>query len=306
MSSPPARVRSFRFDSSNRSLFVDSRRERLDRKNVQENMCIDNVAIETLRNIRRQAPLVHNITNFVVMNSSANILLAVGASPVMAHCLEEVKEMTSVAAALVINIGTLQPDWIEAMILAAKTANAVGIPVVLDPVGAGATRLRTDTVKRIMQESAISVLRGNASEVFSISGKKVQTKGVDSTVSLSREIIDAAGELALQNKCVIAISGPEDFITDGSRSFSVQNGQPLMTRITGTGCGLSAVTAAFCAVSGTESVKATTAAFAFYGLCGDLAIKTSTAPGSFAVAFIDRLYTTGSEEITAGFRVRER
>ncbi|MFA6001074.1 MAG: hydroxyethylthiazole kinase [Thermoleophilia bacterium] len=266
---------------------------------------IEAETIEFLTRIREKSPLVHNITNFVVMNSSANILLAIGASPVMAHCQAEVEEMTSIASALVLNIGTIQEDWLESMILAAKTANSVGIPVVLDPVGAGATRLRTEAIKEIMGNSSISVLRGNCSEVLSLASSDIRTKGVDSSLSLSDRTVDAARQMATDNKCVIAISGEEDCITDGNRVFRVRNGQPVMTMVTGIGCGLTAVTAAFCAVADDDLTLATAAAFGYYGLCGDLAVKTSDRPGSFEVAFIDQLYSTGDEEISKQIKIEE-
>ena len=204
---------------------------------------------ELLENIRTTAPLVHNITNFVVMNPSANILLAIGASPVMAHSRKEVADMAAMAGVLVLNIGTLAEEWIEAMVLAAKAANQRGIPVVLDPVGAGATYYRTRTVKRILSEVNISVIRGNASEVLSLADDDVKTKGVDSSLALSDAIVDVAGVLARQHGCTVAISGENDLITDGHRMLRVANGVPLMTRVTGLGCGLSAVAGAFCAVA---------------------------------------------------------
>src|SRR5659263_151303 len=160
-------------------------------------MSLNIYCAESLETIRRTAPLIHNITNFVVMNSSANILLAIGASPVMAHCRAEVEEMTSMASALVLNIGTIQEDWLESMICAAKTANSIGIPVILDPVGAGATRLRTEAVKKIMENCSISVLRGNCSEVLSLGSADIKTKGVDSSLSLSEPVVDAAKEMAI-------------------------------------------------------------------------------------------------------------
>ncbi|MDO8736160.1 MAG: hydroxyethylthiazole kinase [Thermoleophilia bacterium] len=265
----------------------------------------DAETIELLTRIRKDSPLIHNITNFVVMNSSANILLAIGASPVMAHCQAEVEEMASIASAVVLNIGTIQEDWLESMILAGKTANSVGIPVILDPVGSGATRLRTEAIKKIMEECSISVLRGNCSEVLSLGSADVRTKGVDSSMSLSDPVVEAAREMANEKNCVIAISGEEDCITDGDRVFRVSNGQPVMTQVTGIGCGLSAVTGAFCAVADDNLALATAAAFGFYGLCGDLAVKTSDKPASFEVAFIDRLYSTGSEEIEGQLRIEE-
>ncbi len=261
--------------------------------------------IAFLERIRKTAPLIHNITNFVVMNSSANILLAAGASPVMAHCKQEVEEMVSLADALVLNIGTLQEDWIESMICAAKAATVKGIPIILDPVGAGATRFRTGAVNRIMDECRVSVLRGNASEIFSLGTSDIRTRGVDSSLAMTDDFVSAAREMAREKGCIIAISGEEDCITDGSRVFRVKNGQPIMTRVTGIGCGLSAITGAFCAVAGENLLEATAAAFGFYGLCGDMAIGESEKPGSFQVAFIDSLYAAEAADIEAGLRVRE-
>ncbi len=259
----------------------------------------------SLEAIRQSAPLVHNITNFVVMNSSANTLLALGASPVMAHCRAEVEEMVSFASALVLNIGTLQEDWVESMIWAARAANLKGIPVILDPVGAGATRLRTESAKRIVAECAITVLRGNASEIFSLGSGEVRTRGVDSSLVFTDDMVEAAVIMSREMNCVVAISGPEDCITDGKRVFRVSNGHPLMTKVTGMGCGLSAVAGAFCAVDPADPAKATAAAFGLYGLCGDLAIGISDRPASFSTAFTDQLYAIGDRQIRDSLRVRE-
>lgn len=260
-------------------------------------MNLTQYTIAAVARIRQTAPLVHNITNFVVMNSSANILLAVGASPVMAHCNTEIEEMASLASALVLNIGTLDDEWLELMISAGKAANAAGIPVILDPVGSGATNFRTAAVKKIMASCSIAVLRGNCSEILSLVSADIKTRGVDSSLILSDELVNVARQMAIQEHCVIAMSGVVDCITDGQQVFRVRNGQPIMTRVTGIGCGLTAVTAAFCAVADKDHARATAAAFGFYGLCGDLAIKTSDRPGSFHVAFLDHLYTTGAEDI---------
>lgn len=261
--------------------------------------------IEALSRIRERCPLIHNITNFVVMNSSANILLAIGAAPVMAHCRSEVKEMTSMAGALVLNIGTIEEAWLDSMLLAGKTANDRGIPVILDPVGAGATKLRTDAVKKILEDCNVSVLRGNGSEVLSLVDQDTKTRGVDSTLAVSDDMVDTAREIALDRGCVVAISGEEDCVTDGEQVFRGKNGHPLMTRVTGTGCGLSAVVAAFCAVEdGENPAIATAAAFGFYGLCGELAAEESRGPASFETAFMDRLYTTGEEEIRKYLKVK--
>jgi len=257
------------------------------------------------RRIRETAPLVHNITNFVVMNSSANILLAAGASPVMAHALDEVAEMASLAGALVLNIGTLEQDWVAAMIRAAQAANRKGIPVILDPVGAGATRFRTATAQRIMAEATVAVVRGNASEVLALVSADARTRGVDAAHAVSDEIVAAARTLAREKGCIVAVSGAEDLITDGARILRVANGHPLLTRVTGTGCGLSAVTGAFCAVAAGALLEAAVAAFAYYGLCAELAARTADKPGSFFVAFLDALYAARDEDIVALLKVRE-
>jgi hydroxyethylthiazole kinase len=260
--------------------------------------------LKAVARIRENAPLIHNITNFVVMNSSANILLAMGAAPVMAHCRAEVEEMTAMAGALVLNIGTLEEAWLDSMRLAARTAKAGGIPVILDPVGAGATELRNDAVEKILESGAVSVLRGNGSEILSLVDRDIKTRGVDSTLAFSHEMVDAVKALAVRRKCVVAISGEEDCITDGKAVFRVKNGHPLMTRVTGAGCGLSAVVAAFCATEeGKDFALATAAAFGFYGLCGELAAEDSSGPGSFQTAFLDWLYTAGEKEIRNHLKV---
>ncbi|MGD8702835.1 MAG: hydroxyethylthiazole kinase [Desulfosarcina sp.] len=261
------------------------------------------ITSQLLEKIRNTAPLVHNITNYVVMNSSANILLALGASPVMAHSRKEVEEMAGMAGCLVLNIGTLEAAWNAAMLLAAKSANNSGLPVVLDPVGAGATAYRSRTVHRLLAETNVSVIRGNASEVLSLAAADVKTKGVDSSLSVSEEIVDTAGSIARQHGCVVAISAERDLLTDGDRVFRVGNGVPMMTRVTGLGCGLSAVVGAFCAVAEGDLLAATAAAFGFYGLCGEMAYESSQLPGGFFVAFVDALYAADSADIRARLQI---
>ncbi len=258
--------------------------------------------IRCLSDIRANAPLIHNITNFVVMNSSANILLALGASPVMAHAREEAEDMTRLASALVLNIGTLEKQWVESMILAGKSANRKGIPVVLDPVGAGATPYRTNTAKQILSECKVDIVRGNASEVLALWDDQVITRGVDSSCSLSDNIAETLVTIAKINGIILAVSGEEDCITDGKETYRVKNGHPLMTKVTGLGCGLSAVTAAFAAVEPRNLLCSVTAAFGFYGLCGEMSAKGCTRPGSFSSAFIDSLYAGGENEIMAALK----
>lgn len=263
-----------------------------------------NLTSELLKKIKENSPLVHNITNFVVMNYTANILLAMGASPVMSHSIKEVEEMSSMAGAVVLNIGTLQDDWVDSMICAAKAANKMKIPVILDPVGSGATRLRTESVKRIMAETKISVLRGNVSEIFSLSSSAAKTRGVDSSLEMSEEIIASAMELSEEKNCIIAISGATDYITDGKKVFCIDNGHPIMTKVTGTGCGLSSTIAAFCAVAEGKILEATASAFGFYGVCAEMAAEISEKPGGFSVAFVDSLYSAGKDDLDARLRIR--
>lgn len=252
----------------------------------------------TLNRIREQGPLVHNITNYVVMNFTANALLALGASPVMAHAVEEVEEMISLSKALVLNIGTLSREWIESMLRAGKKAAEMNIPVVLDPVGAGATRLRTQTARRIIDQTRVSLVRGNASEILSLGGNPVHTKGVDSTHSV-QEAAQTAQALARELGTCVAITGATDLVTDGRHTIGVENGHSMMGRITGTGCAASALGAAFLAVD-PDPIRAAASALAFCGLTGEQAGEVASGPGSFQTAFLDALYRITPEELIAG------
>jgi len=201
-------------------------------------------AARNLRAVRERKPLVHNITNFVVMNYTANALLAMGASPVMAHAINEVEEMVSHAGALVLNIGTLTEEWVAAMIAAGRKAAEKKIPIVLDPVGAGATRLRTESARKILSQIHIRVLRGNASEILSLQDENSRTKGVDAVHGVD-EAARTAGILAAELGSTLAITGPVDLITDGRYVVRVANGHPLMASVTGSGCTATAVIGAF-------------------------------------------------------------
>jgi hydroxyethylthiazole kinase len=252
-------------------------------------------AAQNLVAIRKKKPLIHNITNYVVMNYTANALLSMGASPVMAHASNEVEEMVSFAGALVLNIGTLTDDWIESMIKAGKKASESKTPIILDPVGSGATSLRTSAAKRIIKETRVSVIRGNASEILSLRQDDSKTKGVDSIHSVeaaegSAKIL--AGEL----ESVIAVTGPTDLITDGKQMIRVSNGHPLMGYVTGTGCTATVTIGAFLSVDD-NPVSATATALAFFGLAGEVAAKNASAPGSFMIAMLDALYTITPEEL---------
>lgn len=256
---------------------------------------------QNLRTIREQKPLVHNITNFVVMNYTANALLACGASPVMAHAPEEVVEMVSLAGALVLNIGTLTPYWVDSMLKAGRHANELNIPVILDPVGAGATKLRTDSAKEIIDTLSIKVVRGNASEVLSLMSKDARTKGVDAIHTVD-EAADAAVSLAKELNTTLAITGEVDLITDGERIYRVSNGHVLMGSMTGSGCTATALIGAFLAVDN-DPVEATTTALAYFGLAGERAAAEAHAPGTFQMALLDALYTMGEKELREGARI---
>jgi hydroxyethylthiazole kinase len=258
-------------------------------------------AAHNLSRVREKKPLVHNITNFVVMNYTANALLAMGASPVMAHAANEVEEMASLAGALVLNIGTLSDEWVESMILAGRKASERGIPVVLDPVGSGATALRTRSAKRIIAETSPTLIRGNASEVLSLRQADSRTRGVDS-IHTVEDALDAAGTLASELKIPLAITGPVDLVTDGTRVVRVANGHPLMGRVTGTGCTATAAIGAFVAVS-PDPVEAAATALAYFGLAGEVAAQRASAPGSFMIGMLDALYTITPEELAAGCRI---
>jgi hydroxyethylthiazole kinase len=242
--------------------------------------------------VRARHPLVHSITNLVVMNFNANVLLAMGASPVMAHAHEEVADMAAIAQALVLNIGTLEPYWITSMCQALDVATARGIPTVLDPVGAGATRYRNDSIHAIMEAAMPSVIRGNASEIMSVAGVAAQTRGVDSGAAVS-DALQAARDLAGRSGGVVCVSGPVDQVLDaGGRHASLANGHEWMTRITGVGCSATALVGAFCAVQ-PDAWRATVSAMAYLGVAGEVATQAVQAQGqgvgSLQIALLDQL-----------------
>src|SRR5512145_1442822 len=201
-----------------------------------------------IRVIREKAPVVHNITNYVVMNNTANALLAVGASPVMAHAEEEMEEMVGIASALVINIGTLSPSWIRAMFRAAEAARKRRIPIILDPVGAGATSYRTRTARELIQAVPPEIIRGNASEIMTLLGATGNTKGVDSTAS-SDDAVEIGRRLHAECGAAVCISGETDYTIGIGGVIRGRNGHALMTRVTGLGCTASALCGAFAAVT---------------------------------------------------------
>lgn len=256
--------------------------------------------------VRERAPLVHNITNLVVMNFSANALLAAGASPVMAHAHEEVAEMAGIAQALVVNIGTLDPGSVDAMELGLRAAGARGIPCVLDPVGAGATRYRDASVERLLQAGAPTVIRGNASEILRVAGEAAVTRGVDSGADAG-DAVHAALRLAARTGGAVCASGPVDHVVDAQRRWSrIANGDPWMGRITGVGCSASALIGAFCAVQ-PDAWRAATAAMALLGVAGELAAERARAAGAgvgtMQALLLDALQLLDASEFTRRLRL---
>ncbi len=251
--------------------------------------------IDNLNKVRSQSPLVHNITNYVVMNNTANALLALGASPVMAHAAEEMEDFIKIDSALVVNIGTLSSYWIKSMKDAMSYASENSKPVVLDPVGAGATAFRTETVKELLEVSVPAVIRGNGSEIMSLRNAAVKTKGVDSSASAT-EAVSSSKEVAAELGCVVCVSGETDYITDGKEVLTVKNGSTLMARVTGMGCTATAVTGAFAAVD-EDPLTAAFSAMAVMGIAGEIAAEKATGPGTLQLHFLDALYNISGDDI---------
>lgn len=259
---------------------------------------MDHVKISNLlEKVRETNPLVHNITNVVVTNFTANGLLALGASPVMAYAAEEVADMAKIAGALVLNMGTLTSREVESMIIAGKSANEHGVPVIFDPVGAGATPFRTVTARKIMSEVKLSVIRGNAAEVANVAGEHWDIKGVDAG-SNEGNILELAVSTAKKLNTVVVITGKEDVVTDGEITYTISNGHPLLTKVTGAGCLLTSVIGAFTAVE-KDLVKASVAALTYYGVAAELAAETTAnrGPGSFQIELLNQLYLVGAGEV---------
>ncbi len=257
---------------------------------------------DLLIRVRSKQPLVHHITNTVTINDCANITIAAGASPVMAAAPEEAAEMVAAAGALVLNIGTLSASQIESMLLAGGRANELGIPVVLDPVGAGATRFRTESVARLLDRIEIAVLKGNPGEIGTIAGTGGLVRGVDSG-GVDGDPVETARECARATGAVVVMSGPTDIVTDGKRVILVENGTPLMGRLSGTGCMAASVTGAFAAVAGDRMV-ASAAALAAFGRAGEHAAARATGPYSFRTALIDELFTLTADDLAGHAQVR--
>ena len=248
--------------------------------------------IAALALVREQKPLVVNITNYVVMNNTANALLAIGASPIMAHSRQEMAEMMHIAGSLVINIGTLDSKWIKRMLFAVEQANANNKPIVLDPVGCGASVLRTQTARTLAANANNLIIRGNASEIIALAGEASQTKGVDALDS-SDTALAAAQALVAQYHANVVISGEVDYVVTASQTISLSNGHHMMPYVTGMGCSLTALTGAFAAIGETSGLAAT----AIYAIAGEIAAKQSAGPASLQLNIIDVLYHISAEQI---------
>lgn len=250
-------------------------------------------------------PLVHQITNVVTVNDCANITLACGASPVMADALEEAAEMSAASNAVVINIGTLRQEQLEAMAQAGESANKCGVPVALDPVGAGATRLRLEAVDKLLKRVRFSVIRGNSSEIGTLCGQR-SGRGVDANLEDFNSLLPSVRNLANHLQSVIAISGPVDYVTDGKREAFVENGTPLLTRVTGTGCMLTAVIGC-CLGAGIEPFHAAILSLAAVGIAGEKAeasLSESEGIGTFRIRFFDEMFRMSSDTLEAAGKVK--
>lgn len=259
-----------------------------------------------LSKVRESNPLIHNITNIVVANFSANGLLALGASPFMADAHEEVRDIAAMSDAVVLNIGTLNDYAIQSMLLAGQSANEHNVPLVLDPVGAGATAYRTSVTHKLVNEFQITALRGNVAEVAHVIGESWAIKGVDAGAG-EGDVVALAETAARKLSCVVIITGKEDVITNGSSTYVASNGHPILTKVTGTGCLLSAVVGAFLAVSEGAWLEAATEALSFYGVAAEIAEKHTTGqgPGSFQIEFLNQLSLVTPEVFQQKSRIKQ-
>jgi len=260
-------------------------------------------AWETMEKVRLKRPIVHHITNWVTTYDCANIVKVFGASPVMAHAKEEVAEMAGIASALVLNIGTLTEDLVVAMLLAGKSANQKGIPVVLDVCGAGATKFRNDMCSKILDEVKVGIIKGNASEIASIAGEDVQTRGVDAA-KVEKDPQEVATRLAEKRNCTVIITGIEDIVTDGKRTVMVKNGHYMMANIVGTGCMATSVIGTFAAVE-EDMVEASVAGLVCYEVAAEGAAKAATGPGTFKEKLFDAVFNLDKDTINRMQRVEE-
>ena len=270
---------------------------------------------EMLENVRGKCPLIHNITNYVTVNDCANIVLACGASPIMSDDQSEVEEITTICGGLNINIGTLNKRTIESMLLAGKRANALNHPAVLEPEGARASKLRTETAQKLLEEVKFTVIRGNISEVKTLASGSGTTKGVDADVAdkVSEENLDSAVAVAKavaeKTGAVIAITGAIDIVADGKKAYCIRNGHPMMSSITGTGCQLSAMTAAYVTANPEHPLEAAAAAVCAMGLAGELAharLSAQDGNSTYRNYIIDAIYNMTPEQLEKGAKYEVR
>lgn len=251
--------------------------------------------LHDLQQLQHTKPLVHNITNYVAMTTCANVLLALSASPLMAHAPEELSDIVNISQALVLNIGTLDSNWIESMLQAQAHAQQQQLPIVLDPVGAGASELRTKTALDLLQRG-VTVVRGNASEIMALNHADIHSRGVDSSHD-SSDAVSAAKQLATTFDCVVAISGAEDIIINSNQQWHCHHGSPRFTQVTAMGCALSSVIGAFLAINA-DALKATVHAMLSFSLAGEQAAQTANGPGSFYVNLLDNLANLHANNLT--------
>lgn len=254
-----------------------------------------------LERVKTQKPVVHHITNWVTIYDCANIVKAFGASPVMAHAPEEVAAMTGIASSLVLNIGTLTTELVEAMKIAAKRANTAGIPIVLDVCGAGATKFRDEKSAELLKAAKINIVKGNASEIARVAGENVLTKGVDAT-DISGNIAEIAARFAGKQKCTVVVTGKEDVVTDGKTTYIIKNGAQMMTHVVGTGCMAASVIGAFAAVE-KDLALAATAGLACYEIAAEEAAAASAGPGSFKEKLFDAIYQLDAREADGAAKI---
>lgn len=254
-----------------------------------------------LKSVREKAPLVHNITNFVVMNVTANALLSLGASPIMAHAMEELDDLLGIASALVLNIGTLDRPWITSMEKAATLAGKRGIPIILDPVGAGASLLRTETSLALIKTQRPTIIRGNPSEILALAGASGATKGVDSA-HRSEDAEEAARNLANSMGCVVVASGAVDFLTNGRNDLRIAGGTPMMPRITGMGCTSTALVGAFSAVA-ESPLSAAAAGMGVMKVAAEIAAEKASGPSTLQMHFLDALHNLSQNDLAQRLKI---
>lgn len=261
-----------------------------------------------MNQVRERRPLVHHLTNYVTVNDCANATLAIGGSPIMATAIEEAGDIAAIASAVVLNIGTLDADSVASMIAAGKSANAGGVPVVFDPVGAGASAFRSDTTARILGEVKVAVIRGNISEIRAASGLAAHTKGVDAgSGDQDADAGQVAAGLARKARCIVVVTGARDAVSDGTVTVLVDNGVEILSRVSGTGCMCTSLVGAFVGAESGQPLAAAAAAILAMGVAGEIAFEKAGAAGlgSYRQAIIDALSLMDGETLARKGRIGE-